>query len=62
MMQGEIAAAPYALLGRTGCDYCDFRSVCHFDSRVNGYKFRTLEELSDEEILGKICRAKEQEE
>lgn len=54
IMQGDIAAAPYALLGKTACDYCEFASVCHFDSRVKGYEYRTLEEISDEEILSKI--------
>lgn len=51
MMKGDIGVSPYALSGKTGCDYCEFRSVCHFDARVRGYEFRKLKELSKEELL-----------
>lgn len=54
MMRGEIAISPYALQGKTGCDYCGFRSVCQFDTKVPGFEYRTLSELSEEEILEKI--------
>ncbi|MBO5372404.1 MAG: helicase-exonuclease AddAB subunit AddB [Lachnospiraceae bacterium] len=51
MMQGEISVAPYALADKTGCDYCSYRAVCQFDSKIAGYEYRKLEEISDEKIL-----------
>ncbi len=51
MMQGEIGVSPYALAGKSSCDYCAFRSVCRFDARVPGFSYRRLAELSEEELL-----------
>ena len=59
MMQGEISVSPYALAGKTGCDYCEFRAVCHFDPRMPGFAYRRLSELTDEEALCKMEQAKE---
>ena len=59
MMQGEISVSPYALAGKTGCDYCEFRAVCHFDPRMPGFAYRRLPELTDEEALCKMEQAKE---
>ena len=51
MMQGDICIAPYALAGKSGCDYCVYRAVCQFDVRVPGFAYRRLSELSEEELL-----------
>lgn len=51
MIQGETAAAPYELGNSTGCDYCAYRAVCGFDTRLNGYEYRELEKYSREEAL-----------
>lgn len=59
MMQGDIGISPYALADRTGCDYCEYRAICHFDTKVPGYGYRKLEELSEEEILEKMRGADE---
>lgn len=56
IMQGDISAAPYALAGKTGCDYCEFGAVCQFDQKVPGFGFRRLKELSEEEVLGQFRR------
>lgn len=54
MVQGDISVSPYSLSDRTGCDYCEYRAICHFDTRIPGYEYRTLEELSEEEIIAKM--------
>ena len=51
MTSGEASVSPYALAEKTGCDYCEFRSVCQFDPRLPGFAYRRLEELSKEELL-----------
>ncbi|MDE6904895.1 MAG: helicase-exonuclease AddAB subunit AddB [Lachnospiraceae bacterium] len=54
MMQGSISANPYSLGDKKGCDYCEFKNICHFDAKIPGYSYRQLEELSKEEILEKM--------
>ncbi|MCM1257675.1 MAG: PD-(D/E)XK nuclease family protein, partial [Roseburia sp.] len=54
MMQGEISANPYSLGDKKGCDYCEYKNICHFDTRIPGYEYRQLEELSKEEILDRM--------
>ncbi len=59
MMQGDIGISPYELAGKTGCDYCEFRGICHFDTKIPGFAFRRQTELSEEELL---CRMRGGEE
>lgn len=54
MMRGDIAVSPYALSGHTGCDYCEYRAICHFDPKIPGFEYRKLEELSEEEMLTRM--------
>lgn len=54
MMQGFISTNPYSLGDKTGCDYCEFKNICHFDTRIPGFTYQKLEELSREEILEKM--------
>ncbi len=51
IMQGDIGVSPYALAGKSGCDYCAYRPVCQFDTKVPGFSYRRLTELSEEELL-----------
>ena len=50
ILAGEIDVNPYRLGDQTGCDYCEYRSVCGFDGRMPGYGYRAEEKLKDEEI------------
>lgn len=54
MMQGRVTADPYSLGDKNGCDYCEFKNICHFDTKISGFTYRQLEELSKDEILEKI--------
>lgn len=50
IMAGDLAVNPYMKNGKTGCDYCSFRSVCGFDRKTPGYEYRRL----DDGAAGKI--------
>ena len=52
--EGEVQAAPYEMGGATGCDYCAYRAICGFDTRIEGYEYRKLEKYSKEDVLEKI--------
>ena len=55
MIQGEIGAKPYEMGDRSACDYCDFQSVCGFDTRLPGCEKRVLpSKMSEDEIFHQI--------
>lgn len=47
---GDTSARPYKRKDRTGCDYCEFKTVCGFDRKMSGYEYKRLAELAPEEI------------
>jgi len=61
MYAGEVNPRPYQLGNQTGCEYCDYKAICGFDSRLAGYQYRELDKLepqsrqsfAEEEISGK---------
>lgn len=54
MYEGEVQAEPYELNGATGCDYCGCRDICGFDPRIEGCRYRQLENYSLEEAANKM--------
>lgn len=57
---GETEAAPYVLGNNSGCDYCAYRDICGFDTEVEGYRYRSLEKHSLDEVVELICRKLEE--
>ena len=51
MIKGDIDCKPYKMGDMTGCTYCDFHSICGFDSRMPGYEFRQLSEEKDRDRI-----------
>ena len=47
---GDIDIMPYRLEKESPCTYCEFKSVCGFDTRLSGYRYRKLESKSEEDI------------
>lgn len=55
IFDGDAAAQPYRLDGRTGCDYCPYHTVCGFDPRLPGFSYRKLEKFdSAREVLKRM--------
>lgn len=54
IQDGEIVANPYRQGTRTGCDYCSYRHICGFDSRMPGYEYRDLEKLGQSEAIARM--------
>ena len=38
--EGKIAIEPYKNKSNTGCDYCEFKNICHFDVKNSGNQYR----------------------
>ena len=53
ILAGSAEIAPYKCRKKTGCDYCDYASVCGFDKK-SGSSYRMLATMSDEEVLAKL--------
>lgn len=51
---GEADALPYKLENSTGCDFCAYRDICGFDTRIEGYDYREMEKYDREEALNKM--------
>lgn len=51
IIDGNVNISPYKLSENTGCDYCEFQSICGFDSRIDGYEYRILKKYAQEEVL-----------
>lgn len=51
---GEASVSPYEYGGKNACEYCGYKSVCHFDSKIDGYATRKLDKMSAEEAWIKM--------
>ncbi|TSI04254.1 helicase-exonuclease AddAB subunit AddB [Lysinibacillus sp. BW-2-10] len=54
IMSGEARIHPYRLKGRTGCDFCSFKSVCQFDPTDNEQVYHQLHADKPATIVSKI--------
>ena len=39
---------------RTGCDYCAYRHICGFDTKIPGYHYRDIEKLDRQEAIERM--------
>lgn len=51
ILNGETTPAPYRRGQETGCDYCKYRHICGFDTKVPGYAYRDIGKMSKEEAI-----------
>ena len=58
ILHGKKDKRPYKRGDQTACTYCPYHNVCHFDAKVPGYQFQTIQEKSRDEILG--CMKKDE--
>ena len=59
IMDGNISVNPYMkndASGESACQYCPYHSVCRFDTRVEGNKYRVLNKLTDDEVIQRISK------
>lgn len=54
ILEGNVEIKPYALAGKTACDYCPYHAVCGFEEKIEGYQYRKLEKLNAELALDKM--------
>ena len=54
ILSGHKEINPYEKGNMGACNYCPYKKVCGFDEGVPGYKKRSLQEASPNEILKKM--------
>lgn len=54
MLSGEIKIEPIKHANRTQCEYCDFSSICQFDTGIKDNKYKTIINKSQNEIWDNI--------
>ncbi|MBR0397630.1 MAG: PD-(D/E)XK nuclease family protein [Eubacterium sp.] len=54
IMAGGTEVSPYLLGTKKACEWCPYRSVCGFDERIPGYRFRRMKTLTADEALERM--------
>lgn len=54
ILNGDISLSPYRRGKSTGCQYCSFKPVCHFDPYLPENQYRDLPSLSQEEVWKRL--------
>ncbi len=59
ILEGRMEAAPYRRGQESGCDFCKYRHICGFDTKVPGYHYRDIKKMSKEEAIAAMKYEKE---
>jgi ATP-dependent helicase/nuclease subunit B len=54
ILSGDTRLNPFRTEKATACDYCEYRSVCGFDSKLPEHGYRNLNKKSLEEMKSEI--------
>ncbi|MBC2723415.1 helicase-exonuclease AddAB subunit AddB [Desulfosporosinus sp.] len=58
ILDGNISLYPYRRGKSTGCQYCAYKPVCHFDPYLPENQYRNLSALKPEEVWARLEAAK----
>jgi ATP-dependent helicase/nuclease subunit B len=51
MLDGNISIAPYKNKDKNSCEFCEYSSVCQFDSSLKDNNYKIINKKSDDEII-----------
>ena len=51
ILEGNTDVSPYRRGQETGCDYCKYKHVCGFDTKIQGYAYREIGKMTQEEAI-----------
>ncbi|WP_160693180.1 helicase-exonuclease AddAB subunit AddB [Clostridium sp. C2-6-12] len=54
MLSGDIKIQPVKYSNRTQCEYCDFSSICQFDTSIKDNKYKVIIKKSQDDIWSGI--------
>ena len=51
IMSGNIELKPYNKNGQTPCKYCNYKSICGFNTKQNGNKYNYIDKRTKDDII-----------
>ena len=54
ILSGNISIKPYNKNGKVPCDYCSYKAICGFDTRICGNKYNYIDSLTGDEVIEKM--------
>ena len=54
ILDGEAGVDPYKLEKNTGCAHCPYQSICGFEEKIPGHKYRELEKMDKQKAVESI--------
>jgi ATP-dependent helicase/nuclease subunit B len=54
MLRGEIKIQPTKRANKTHCEYCDFSSICQFDTTIKDNKYNVITKKATNDIWKNI--------
>ncbi|SHK80518.1 DNA helicase/exodeoxyribonuclease V, subunit B [Anaerocolumna jejuensis DSM 15929] len=61
ILDGSTGAKPYKMANRTACDYCPYKDVCGFDTKLKSFEYKKLKILEKEELIRRMRKGGEKE-
>lgn len=55
ILKGKINIKPYSYESRTGCDYCNYKTICNFNTNIKGNEYDYINKYSKQYILDEIA-------
>lgn len=52
--EGNKKINPYEKDGKRACEYCDYKDICAFDDKIDGFSFRKLKKLDKDTALERM--------
>ena len=57
IFSGDINIQPFYMNKKTPCEYCNFKTICNFDRKLEGNDYRYIKNLSKDYVLEQIKSA-----
>lgn len=54
ILSGDVKVNPYRRGTETSCDYCSYRQICGFDTKMEGYRYREIDVMSVDKVIQAI--------
>lgn len=54
ILEGNIAVNPCEQGSYQACAFCDYKGVCGFDAKIEGYEYRVLSTPAEEDVITKM--------
>ncbi len=54
ILKGKIELKPYNKKGKTPCEYCSYKSICGFDTRLCNNTYNFIDKCSNDDVIRKM--------